>query len=55
MQLNASIFTYDYEDVHLQFVGQSFIGPSTSVRNMESARNQGFELEAFWLRNGQPE
>lgn len=49
MQVNASIFTYDYEDVHLQFVGQSFIGPSTSVRNMESARNRGFEVEAFWL------
>ena len=48
MQLNASIFSYDYEDVHLQFVGNSFIGPSTSVRNMASARNKGFELEYLW-------
>jgi len=48
MQLNASIFSYDYEDVHLQFVGNSFIGASTSVRNMESARNKGFELEYLW-------
>ncbi|MCB1646935.1 MAG: TonB-dependent receptor, partial [Pseudomonadales bacterium] len=49
LQVNASAFFYDYEDVHLQFVGNSFTGASTSVRNMESAENKGLEVEVLWL------
>ena len=49
LQVNGSLYRYDYENVHLQFVGQSALGPSTSVRNHPGAINQGLELEVLWL------
>lgn len=49
LQLNGSLYYYDYEDVHLQYTTNSFIGPSTSVRNHPGAINQGLELEVLWL------
>lgn len=49
LQLNGSIYRYDYQDIHLQYTANSFIGPSTSVRNHPGAINQGLELEVLWL------
>ena len=49
LQLNASVYLYDYEQIHLQFSTSSFTGVSTSVQNAPSARTLGGELEALWL------
>ncbi len=49
LQLNASVYRYDYEQVHLQYSVSSFTGVSTSVRNAPGAITIGGELEALWL------
>ena len=49
MQLNASAYLYEYDDIHLQFDTFSFTGVSTSVQNAPSARTIGGELEGLWL------
>ncbi len=49
VQLNASAYLYEYDDVHLQFDTFSFTGVSTSVQNAPSARTIGMELEGLWL------
>ncbi|MEX0942592.1 MAG: TonB-dependent receptor [Pseudomonadales bacterium] len=49
LQINASVYHYTYENVHVQFSGNSFIGPSTVVRGHPKAVNQGFEFEGLWL------
>lgn len=49
VQLNASGYYYDYDNVHLQFDTFSFTGVSTTVQNAPSARTIGFELEGLWL------
>jgi len=50
MQVNASVYYYTYEDVHLQSVGRSILGGfNTSVVNGPEAETRGFELEGLWL------
>ncbi len=49
LQLNASAYYYDYNEVHLQFNTFSLTGTSTSVQNAPSARTIGFELDVLWL------
>ncbi len=49
LQLNASVYYYDYEGVHLQYSVSSFTGVSTSVRNAPGAVTIGGELEILWL------
>ena len=49
LQLHASIYHYDYGDVHLQYSVSSFTGVSTSVRNAPGAKTIGAEIEALWL------
>ena len=49
VQLNASVYHYDYEGVHLQYSVSSFTGVSTSVRNAPGAVTIGGEIEALWL------
>ena len=49
VQLNASMYLYEYDDIHLQFDTFSFTGVSTSVQNAPSARTIGGELEGLWL------
>ena len=51
LQINASVYYYDYQDIH-----QSFNGFSTSlgavvnnVENVPDAEVYGFELDLFWL------
>ncbi len=49
LQVNASIYYYDYEGVHLQYSVSSFTGVSTSVRNAPGAVTIGGEIETLWL------
>ncbi len=50
MQVNASVYFYDYEDIHLQSVGRSILGGfNTSVVNGPKAETRGLELEGLWL------
>jgi outer membrane receptor protein involved in Fe transport len=49
LQLNASIYYYDYEGIHLQYSVSSFTGVSYSVRNAPGAITIGGEVEALWL------
>jgi iron complex outermembrane receptor protein len=49
LQINASTYYYDYENIHLQFSTSSFTGTSTSVQNAPSARTIGFEVDVIWL------
>ena len=49
VQLNASAYLYEYDDVHLQFDTFSFTGVSTTVSNAPSARTIGAEMEGLWL------
>ena len=54
LQVNASIYLYKYEDIHLQSVGQSYLGGySTSVVNGPEAETRGFEFEGLWLATEQ--
>ncbi|MCY4278478.1 MAG: TonB-dependent receptor [Gammaproteobacteria bacterium] len=50
MQINASVYYYAYEDIHLQSVGRSILGGfNTSVVNGPEAETRGFEFEGLWL------
>ena len=49
VQLNASMYLHEYDDIHLQFDTFSFTGVITSVQNAPSARTIGGELEGLWL------
>jgi len=49
VQVNGSVYHYDYDDIHLQFEGNGPLGPTTVVRNHPSAENQGLEVELLWL------
>ena len=49
VQLNTSMYLYEYDDIHPQFDTFSFTGVSTSVQNAPSARTIGGELEGLWL------
>lgn len=54
LQVNASIYLYKYEDIHLQSVGQSYLGGfNTSVLNGPEAETRGFEFEGLWLATDQ--
>ena len=50
LQVNASVYFYAYENIHLQSVGRSILGGfSTSVVNGPEAETRGFEVEGLWL------
>ncbi|MCY4200217.1 MAG: TonB-dependent receptor [Gammaproteobacteria bacterium] len=50
MQVNASVYYYAYEDIHLQSVGRSILGGfNTSVVNGPEAETRGAEFEGLWL------
>ena len=50
LQLNASIYNYTYDDIHLQFdIENGLTGTSTSVTNAPEARNTGIETDFLWL------
>ena len=54
LQVNASLYYYKYEDIHLQATGRSLLGGfSTSVVNGPEAETRGFELEGLWLATDQ--
>ena len=51
MQLNASVYYYDYENISLQFDELSVLtgAPGTSVINAPAARTYGTEIDILWL------
>ena len=50
LQVNASVYYYLYENVHLQSEGRSFLGGfSTSVVAGPEAETRGLEIEGLWL------
>ena len=50
MQINASAYYYDYQDISLQFGELSpLAGIGTSVINAPSARTYGTEVDILWL------
>ena len=49
MQLNASVYYYDYENISLQFYEVGLAGPGTSVINAPAARTYGAEFDILWL------
>ena len=49
VQLNASVYYYDYEDISLQFYELGLAGPGTSVINAPAARTYGAEVDFLWL------
>ena len=49
MQLNASVYYYDYENISLQFYEFGLAGPGTSVINAPAARTYGAEIDILWL------
>lgn len=50
LQVNASVYYYDYEDIHLQSDGRSILGGmNVSVVNGPAAETRGIELEGLWL------
>ena len=50
LQVNASVYYYLYENIHLQSTGRGPTGSlSTSVENAPEAETRGFELEGLWL------
>ena len=49
LQFNASVYLYEYDDVHLLFDTFSFTGVSTSVQNAPPAQTIGMELERLGL------
>ena len=54
LQVNASLYLYQYEDIHLQATGRSILGGfSTSVVNGPEAETRGFEVEGLWLATEQ--
>lgn len=49
VQLNGSIYYYDYEDISLQFLESGIVGEGTSVNNAPGAVTIGGELDFLWL------
>ena len=51
LQLNASAYYYDYENISLQFTELSALtgAPGTSVINAPAARTYGTEIDVLWL------
>ena len=50
LQVNASVYFYDYDEIHLQSNGRSVLGGlSTSVINGPAAETRGLEFEGLWL------
>jgi iron complex outermembrane receptor protein len=50
LQINASTYMYEYENIHGQFAGQSFLGgTSTSVVPYPEAETKGFEMEVIYM------
>ena len=49
LQLNASAYLYDYEDISLQFLESGLIGEGTSVSNAPGAETIGGEVDVLWL------
>jgi len=47
MQLNASVYRYDYKDLQLVYFDQG----SSQVANVGKARGQGLELDLRWVPN----
>lgn len=50
MQINASIYNYDYENVHTFVLGRSFAGGyATNVVPVPKGNMKGFEGDVLWL------
>lgn len=50
LQLNASAYLYDYDDISLQFLESSvLVGEGTSVSNAPGAETIGGEVDVLWL------
>jgi outer membrane receptor protein involved in Fe transport len=49
LQVNASAYYYDYEDISLQFLESSIVGEGTSVSNAPGAVTIGAEVDILWL------
>ena len=50
LQINASIYSYLYENIHTQYSSESFLGgTSTSVRGMPEADTSGFEMDFVYM------
>ena len=50
LQINASTYMYEYENIHGQFDSQSFLGgTSTSVVAYPEAETKGFEMEVIYM------
>ena len=49
MQLNASVFDYDYEDKQEQDLAVAFVGNISGLTNVPESSIQGAELDLQWL------
>ena len=49
LQVNASAYYYDYEDISLQYLESGLIGLGTSVSNAPGAETIGGEIDVLWL------
>ncbi|MEE2785156.1 MAG: TonB-dependent receptor [Pseudomonadota bacterium] len=49
VQINASTYLYDYNDISLQFLESSVVGEGTSVTNAPGAQTYGAEVDILWL------
>ncbi|MCY4215059.1 MAG: TonB-dependent receptor [Gammaproteobacteria bacterium] len=49
MQINASAYYYDYDNIALQFYESGLAGAGTSVINAPAAETLGLELDLLWL------
>ena len=50
LQVNASVYYYLYENIHLQSTGRNILGGfSTSVVEGPEAETRGLEIEGLWL------
>lgn len=49
LQLDVSLYHYDYKNIALQFVSNGYIGPSTSVINAPKAKVDGGSIQLEWL------
>lgn len=49
LQVNASAYYYDYENIGLQFLESGMAGEGTSVSNAPGAKTIGAEFDILWL------